>query len=83
MVGLVLALQSGTHPYPALPPPCVQMRNSMVVGIDSYHDSSQKGRSVLGFIASTNATFTRWACVLALLSVVFCLYLSVCVHAML
>ena len=45
-----------------LTPPAIsniQMKNCMVIGIDSYHDSSQKGRSVLGFIASTNATFTR------------------------
>ena len=33
----------------------IPMKNCMVIGIDSYHDSSQKGRSVLGFIASTNA----------------------------
>lgn len=31
----------------------------MVIGIDTYHDSSQRGRSVMGFIASTNATLTR------------------------
>lgn len=32
----------------------------MVVGIDTYHDSAQRGRSVGGFIASTNTTMTRY-----------------------
>jgi len=32
----------------------------MVVGIDTYHDSSKKGRSVGGFVASLNKTFTRY-----------------------
>lgn len=32
----------------------------MVVGIDSYHDSSKKGRSVGGVIASMNQALTRY-----------------------
>lgn len=32
----------------------------MVVGIDSYHDSSKKGRSVGGVVASTNQALTRY-----------------------
>jgi aubergine-like protein len=32
----------------------------MVVGIDTYHDSASKGRSVCGFISSTNASLTRY-----------------------
>ena len=32
----------------------------MVVGVDCYHDSSQKGRSVCGFVASLNKSFTRY-----------------------
>lgn len=32
----------------------------MVVGIDTYHDSAKKGRSVGGFVASLNKTFTRY-----------------------
>ncbi len=32
----------------------------MVVGIDSYHDSAAKGRSVGAFIASMNASLTRF-----------------------
>ena len=32
----------------------------MIIGIDSYHDSAKKGRSVGGFVASLNKTFTRY-----------------------
>ena len=32
----------------------------MVVGIDTYHDSAKKGRSVGGFVASLNGSFTRY-----------------------
>ena len=31
----------------------------MVIGIDTYHDSSAKGRSVGGFVASVNQTLTK------------------------
>ncbi|XP_071945006.1 piwi-like protein 1 [Antedon mediterranea] len=32
----------------------------MVIGIDNYHDSAQRGRSVCGFVASMNRTLTRY-----------------------
>ena len=32
----------------------------MIVGIDVYHDKSQKKQSIAGFVASTNAMCTRW-----------------------
>ena len=32
----------------------------MVVGIDCYHDSAQKGRSVGGIVASLNPLLTRY-----------------------
>ena len=32
----------------------------MVVGIDVYHDGGKGGRSIAGFVASTNKQFTRW-----------------------
>ena len=32
----------------------------MIVGIDVYHDASKGSRSIGGFVASTNKTFTRW-----------------------
>lgn len=38
----------------------IPVKNLMVVGIDSYHDSASRGRSVGGFIASTNNTLTRY-----------------------
>jgi aubergine-like protein len=38
----------------------VPVKNLMVVGIDSYHDSASRGRSVGGFIASTNNSLTRY-----------------------
>ncbi|KXJ05959.1 Piwi-like protein 1, partial [Exaiptasia diaphana] len=36
------------------------LKNLMVVGIDCYHDSAEKGRSVGGFVASLNQTLTRY-----------------------
>ncbi|XP_061189698.1 piwi-like protein 1 isoform X1 [Saccostrea echinata] len=38
----------------------IPLKNLMVVGIDSYHDSSKKGRSVGGVIASMNQALTRY-----------------------
>lgn len=35
----------------------------MVIGIDSYHDSSARGKSAGGFVASVNATLTRYVMV--------------------
>lgn len=32
----------------------------MICGYDNYHDSSQRGRSVGAFVASTNADATKW-----------------------
>lgn len=31
----------------------------MVIGIDTYHDSSARGKSAGGFVASVNSTLTR------------------------
>jgi len=36
------------------------MKKAMVIGIDVYHDSLQKGTSVAGFIASTNDSMTKY-----------------------
>lgn len=38
----------------------IPLKKTMVIGIDTYHDSLQKGRSVGGFVASTNATLTKY-----------------------
>jgi len=37
-----------------------QLKNLMVVGVDTYHDSAKKDRSVGGFVASMNQTLTRY-----------------------
>ncbi len=37
----------------------IPVKNIMVVGIDVYHDSLTKGKSIGGFVASTNPTLTR------------------------
>jgi len=39
--------------------PLLQLKKTMVIGIDCYHDSSTKGRSVGGFVASMNQTLTK------------------------
>uniref|UniRef100_H2YJ64 Piwi-like protein 1 n=1 Tax=Ciona savignyi TaxID=51511 RepID=H2YJ64_CIOSA len=38
----------------------IPLKECMIIGIDTYHDSSQKGRSCGGFVASINTTYTRW-----------------------
>lgn len=38
----------------------IPLKNMMVVGIDVYHETSHKGRSVGGFVASVNSSLTRW-----------------------
>ena len=39
----------------------IPVKNLMVVGIDVYHDSLTKGKSIGGFVASTNQTLTRYS----------------------
>lgn len=36
----------------------IPLVNTMIIGIDSYHD--KKSSSVSAFVASTNDTYTRW-----------------------
>ena len=38
----------------------IPMKNAMVIGIDVYHDSLQKGTSVAGICASTNNEMTKY-----------------------
>ncbi|XP_029916958.1 piwi-like protein 2 isoform X2 [Myripristis murdjan] len=38
----------------------VPLKHLMVVGVDVYHDTSKKYRSVMGFVASVNSSLTRW-----------------------
>lgn len=37
----------------------IPLKNLMVIGIDCYHDSQSKGKSISGFVASTNSMLTR------------------------
>lgn len=38
----------------------IPLKNVMICGIDTYHDSKKKENSVSAFIASLNGTFTQW-----------------------
>lgn len=38
----------------------IPVKKLMVIGFDVYHDSLNKGQSIGGFVASTNATLTRY-----------------------
>lgn len=38
----------------------IPLKNAMICGIDTYHDTVKKQNSVSAFIASLNATFTQW-----------------------
>ncbi|KAG6934493.1 piwi like RNA-mediated protein silencing 2 [Chelydra serpentina] len=38
----------------------IPLKQLMVIGMDVYHDPSRGMRSVVGFIASTNHTLTKW-----------------------
>jgi len=35
-------------------------KNMMFIGLDSFHDPSARGKSIYGFVASLNATLSRW-----------------------
>lgn len=38
----------------------IPLKSCMVIGIDVYHDKSYGNKSIAGFVASTNPSFTRW-----------------------
>ncbi|KAK7087801.1 piwi-like protein 1 [Littorina saxatilis] len=38
----------------------IPLKGTMIMGIDTYHDSSARGRSCGGVVATTNADFTRY-----------------------
>ena len=38
----------------------IPLKDTMVIGYDTYHDSAQKGRSVGAVVASMNSTFTKY-----------------------
>jgi aubergine-like protein len=55
-IGIQMACKMGGEAWALRIPP----KNVMVVGYDTYHDSTQRGKSVGGFVSSMNATLTRW-----------------------
>ncbi|XP_039233280.1 protein argonaute-3 isoform X2 [Drosophila yakuba] len=38
----------------------IPFKNVMVCGIDSYHDPSNRGKSVAAFVASINSSYSQW-----------------------
>nr|BAG69146.1 Piwi [Botryllus primigenus] len=38
----------------------IPLKGTMVIGIDTYHDTARKGQSVGGFVANINQEYTRW-----------------------
>ena len=38
----------------------IPLKQTMIVGIDTYHEANQKGITVGGFVASMNSSFTKW-----------------------
>lgn len=38
----------------------IPLKQTMIIGIDTYHEANQQGNSVGGFVASMNSSFTKW-----------------------
>lgn len=38
----------------------IPLKNTMIVGIDTYHEAGNKGLTVGALVASYNSTFTKW-----------------------
>lgn len=38
----------------------IPLKNVMICGIDTYHDTKKKDNSVGAFVSSLNATYTEW-----------------------
>uniref|UniRef100_UPI00358F629F piwi-like protein 1 n=1 Tax=Myxine glutinosa TaxID=7769 RepID=UPI00358F629F len=38
----------------------IPLKDLMVIGVDTYHDTSMRGSSIGGFVASLNGRMTRW-----------------------
>lgn len=56
-VAIQIAAKLGAEPWGVKIP----MKNTMVVGYDTYHDSSQKGLSVGAVVATMNSELTRFS----------------------
>ena len=55
-IDIFFYFSSGYEPWAVEMP----LKDCMVVGYDSYHDSNQKGMSVGAFVSTTNQTMTRY-----------------------
>lgn len=55
-VAIQMSCKIGGQPW-ALPIP---FKSVMIVGIDVYHDPTQRGKSVVGMVASINAAVSHW-----------------------
>lgn len=55
-IAIQLAAKVGGEPWHVHIP----MPYAMICGYDTYHDTSQRGRSYGAFVASMNGTFSRW-----------------------
>lgn len=38
----------------------IPLQNTMIIGIDSFHDSNKQANSVSAFVASIDSKFTHW-----------------------
>lgn len=56
-VAIQMAAKLGAEPWGV----AIPMRDTMVVGYDSYHDSSQKGLAVGAVVATMNQSMTRFS----------------------
>ncbi|CAG2118607.1 unnamed protein product, partial [Medioppia subpectinata] len=55
-IAIQMSCKVGGQPW-ALPIP---FKSCMIVGIDVYHDPTQKGKSVVGMVASVNQAVSQW-----------------------
>lgn len=55
-IGIQIAAKVGGEPWRIHIP----MGATMICGYDTYHDTSNRGRSFGAFVASMNETYTRW-----------------------
>merc|ERR1712142_1178673 len=55
-VALQMNCKLGGEPWAVKMP----LKDTMVIGYDTYHDTAQKGRSVGAVVASMNQTLTKW-----------------------
>lgn len=38
----------------------INLKNTMIIGIDTYHDTDRKGKNLTGFVSSYNKNATKW-----------------------